>query len=480
MTSGRVVASRYKLLAVIGRGPHGVVWSVRDVGTGQLLALKLLEPRVARAPGVRERFGRERGVLTAFLTPTIVRVLEMVETDESIGLVTEQVAGEDLQTHLDRPGPLVVHPVAVARALAEALAAAHATGVVHCGVKPTNILVTVDGSVMLSDCRIARLARDPDAALPSDVYTAPEVSDGGAPAPASDVYGLGVVLGELIARSPASDPRLADLVESCLASDPTGRPSADEVSMALRAIDVGPTPVPANAGTVVAVQRASRTPATVRSGRAPSGGPRRQPRARAMSIAAGVAVIVTAASLAVLLRASLANGGRPDAARGTPPEISSATASANAGRTPGGLGASDVSPSADGAVASATGFVHEWFGSLNAAVASGETAALAGLSDPSCALCQEALRAIDASHRDGGTLRGGAYSVREVAVDSFFTAERPSLHVVFDRTPRSAVSTSGQVTEVLPGAAFLTCHVILSHTGDGWRMVEVLATSRIV
>ncbi len=69
---------------------------------------------------------------------------------------------------------------------------------------------------------------------------------------------------------------------------------------------------------------------------------------------------------------------------------------------------------------------------------------------------------------------------QKIAVDSFFTAERPSLHVVFDRTPRSAVSASGQVTEALPGAAFLTCHVILSHTRDGWRMVEVLATSRFI
>ena len=112
-TTGSVVASRYKLLAVIGRGPHGVVWSVRDVGTGQLLALKLLEPRVARAPGVRERFRRERGVLTAFLTPTILRVLEMIEADESIGLLTEPVRSQDLRRHLDQPGVFAVNPVTV-------------------------------------------------------------------------------------------------------------------------------------------------------------------------------------------------------------------------------------------------------------------------------------------------------------------------------------------------------------------------------
>jgi hypothetical protein len=120
------------------------------------------------------------------------------------------------------------------------------------------------------------------------------------------------------------------------------------------------------------------------------------------------------------------------------------------------------------------------FGALNQAVATGDTRGLAELSDEGCAACQEALRVIAKSHEGGGTVRGGVYSIREVAVDTFFTAERPSLHVVFDRTPRSSVRADGEATEVLPGAAFLTSHVILAQSGDGWRMVEVLATNRII
>ena len=154
-------------------------------------------------------------------------------------------------------------------------------------------------------------------------------------------------------------------------------------------------------------------------------------------MAVGVVVIVMAAALAVLLRASFAKRAA-HTAPGVPPPTSSVTPSADPGSSPralGASGASGVSPSAAGAVESATGFVNEWFGSVNLAVASGDTGVLAVLSDTTCALCQEAVRAIEASHKDGGRLRGGVYSVREVAVDSFFTAERPSLHVVLSSAP---------------------------------------------
>src|SRR5262245_47314443 len=343
VTTGRVVASRYKLLAVIGRGPHGVVWSVRDVGTGQLLALKLLELPLGQTPDVVDRFRRERGVLTAFLTAAFVRVLDMIEADGSIGLVTEQVPGVDLQRHLDGPGPLTANPISVVRRVAEALDAAHATGVVHCGVKPTNILVTSDGSVRLSDCRIARLARDPDGRASTDSYTAPEAGADGAPVAASDVYSLGRVLGDLLARAPIADPRLAHLMDLCLDPDPTNRPSAGEVAVSLTAIETPPRTAAADATPDRPVTQTP--PPLVPSGRIGPERPRRRVRARAVALTVALATCVAAAALAVVLRATLASGARGDATHTDSSPAASVIHATEPGSAPRGSGASqDVSP----------------------------------------------------------------------------------------------------------------------------------------
>ena len=113
------------------------MWSAHDRDTGQDLAIKLLHRRIVGDTQAVDRIRRESSVLKAFLHLSIVRVREVVEADGALALVMELVRGEDLGCKLARIGPLPkADAVEYARSLAEAIAAAHAAGVVHCESNP--------------------------------------------------------------------------------------------------------------------------------------------------------------------------------------------------------------------------------------------------------------------------------------------------------------------------------------------------------
>jgi serine/threonine protein kinase len=157
----RLLAGRYELAAPIGRGPTGTVWSARDSGTREHLAVKVLDAELTADQHIVDRFERERYVLTAFLHPCYVRVRDVVVEDHLVALVSELVAGADLRGELNRWHPMApATAVAITASVAEALAEGHDTGVVHCDLKPSNLLLADDtGEVRVTDCRVARLAR---------------------------------------------------------------------------------------------------------------------------------------------------------------------------------------------------------------------------------------------------------------------------------------------------------------------------------
>jgi len=257
-----LLARQYELVALIGEGPTGEVWRATDRNTGETVAVKMLDPRLGSDEGTVDRFVRERQVLTAFLHPAYVRVRDVIAAGGVIALVTEYVNGWDLRRHLDAAGPLQPAAAsAIALTVAEALAAAHDAGVVHCELKPSNVLLEEPTNVArLTDSRVGRLARGyqgPAGWYANPTYAAPEVIRGGPPVPATDVYALGLVLYEMLAGSapyrgmdvdevlaghlrgepsvpPTVPPHLKLLVEDCLQSEPAARPTAAEVAERLR------------------------------------------------------------------------------------------------------------------------------------------------------------------------------------------------------------------------------------------------------
>ena len=196
-----VIGGRYSLDHEIGRGGAGVVWLGRDEVLGRPVAVK----RVGMAPSVDSgadlmRAEREAKIAASLNHPNIVGVYDLVMEDDHQWLVMEYVEGTTLAELIRDNGPLPPDQVAplIAQA-ASALAAAHASGIVHRDVKPSNILVRVDGHVKLSDFGIARASTDESLTQTglvtgSPAYLAPEVASGHQATPASDVWSLGATL----------------------------------------------------------------------------------------------------------------------------------------------------------------------------------------------------------------------------------------------------------------------------------------------
>ncbi|RSM98733.1 hypothetical protein DMB42_44100 [Nonomuraea sp. WAC 01424] len=258
------LGSRYVLLDEIGAGAMGTVWRARHRETGETVAVKMLRSNLTGDQDLVLRFVQERNVLRTLTHPNIVTMRDFVIEGERLALVMDLVEGGDLRGLLRRHGTL---PPATAAELmaqvADALAAAHAVGVVHRDVKPGNVLIDgPTGQVRLTDFGVARIVLGPGLTQTTSIigtptYLSPEVADGGAPTPAVDVYAAGLILYELLAgrppfvgdhpmallrqhamatprRLPGMPDALWALVVACTAKDPAGRPAAGQVAAALR------------------------------------------------------------------------------------------------------------------------------------------------------------------------------------------------------------------------------------------------------
>ncbi len=251
----------YVIVRQLGAGRMGHVYLAEDTVLARAVAIKF----IAGVPdlGARQRFLLEARATARVQHPNVVSVYRVGEVADRPYLVSELIRGRPL-AELPKPRPWAeVLPLGLE--LARGLAAAHRRGVVHCDIKPTNVMVTDDGVPKLVDFGLARVVQDRDAGGGGRVgtpdYMAPEVWAGQAPSRRSDVYSLGALLfelctgqapfaevaaGELAAvvttgaapalatRAPATDPRLAAIVDRCLARDPNDRyPSGDELRDAL-------------------------------------------------------------------------------------------------------------------------------------------------------------------------------------------------------------------------------------------------------
>jgi len=200
----RLLARRYRLLQRIDEGGAGEVWRGRDEKLGRDVAIKLLGTGADEA--FRARFADEARRAAAVVHPNVVTVFDEGREGPDAFMVMELVPGKTLRDMLAERGPLPPHEVArLVAQVAAALDAAHAANVIHCDVKPANVIVDPSGSAKLTDFGIARAARDRDEQelLGTARYIAPERVEGGPVTARTDVYGLGLLAYELLAGAPA-------------------------------------------------------------------------------------------------------------------------------------------------------------------------------------------------------------------------------------------------------------------------------------
>ncbi len=280
---GTLLAGRYRIVAIAGKGGMGEVYRAEDLKLGQTVALKFLPHTLGQDGAALARFHREVRVARQVSHPNVCRVFDMGETDGLPFLTMEYVDGEDLASLLRRIGRLPQEKgLQISRQLCAGLAAAHDEGVLHRDLKPSNVMIDARGKVRLTDFGLAGLAdefRTGGDRAGTPAYMAPEQMAGTETTIKSDLYSLGLVLYEIFTGKRAFeaaalsellrlrerntpvppsqlvtdlDPLIERVILRCLERDPHKRPvSALQVAAALpggdplaAALAAGETPSP--------------------------------------------------------------------------------------------------------------------------------------------------------------------------------------------------------------------------------------------
>lgn len=226
MAAGTLLGGRYRLSRRIGSGGMSAVWLARDERSGDDVAVKLLSDSLAHEPDYLARFRREASVVSELSHPNLIRLHDFSIEPPHPYLVMEHVGGGTLADRGNRSS-FRGDPRALAEALLGALAHIHSAGVIHRDVKPSNVLVSSDGSPRLTDFGIAQLEDSTKLTATGEVigtlqYMAPEVVAGSKADRRSDLYSLGMLLREVCGRR--LSPALRDLVSRMTSHDPQRRP----------------------------------------------------------------------------------------------------------------------------------------------------------------------------------------------------------------------------------------------------------------
>jgi serine/threonine-protein kinase len=279
-----VLGGRYRLREELASGGMGTVWAAEDETLGRRVAVKILNEGLADDPRFIERFRREARAAAGLSHPNLAGVFDYGDEGSRPYIVMELVDGETLADRLARSGPLAPAEAAeIAAHVADALAEAHAGGVIHRDIKPANVMLSARGPVKVMDFGIASSSMSTNLTATGTVvgtarYLSPEQARGERATPASDLYALGILLYEMLTGAAPFDlespvatamahvgqparpvrevradipPDLAALVDQCLEKDPSQRPpSAEGLAADLRA-----APAPAEAEPTVTIPR---------------------------------------------------------------------------------------------------------------------------------------------------------------------------------------------------------------------------------
>jgi serine/threonine-protein kinase len=209
MSSSQIIANRFRIndltQDLLGRGSMGVVYRATDTQTGELVAVKALNPDViAHDPDLVQRFVREGEALRQLNHPNIVRMIAAVQEQGQHYLIVEYVSGGSLADMLASQGRLPSGRVTeLALDLADALTRAHRLGIIHRDLKPANVLLAEDGTPRLADFGIAHLADSPrltrtGVLMGTIDYLSPEVCQGEPADERADIWAFGVMLFQML------------------------------------------------------------------------------------------------------------------------------------------------------------------------------------------------------------------------------------------------------------------------------------------
>ncbi len=225
--SDYVLNNRYRLLAQIASGGMAVVYKAHDTVLNRVVAVKILRETFANDANFRARFQTEAQSAANLTHPNIVMVYDFGQDGSRTYIVMEYIEGRDLKSVIRAEAPLPLDRTLDLFVQACAgLGYAHRAGLVHCDVKPQNMLVTNDSRLKVTDFGIARaisqiVPRDVETVWGTPHYFSPEQAAGESPTPASDVYSLGVVLYEMLAgRLPFEGDSHTDLAMAHLRDAP--------------------------------------------------------------------------------------------------------------------------------------------------------------------------------------------------------------------------------------------------------------------
>ncbi len=254
-TPGQVLAGRYQIIGLLGRGGMGEVYRADDLNLEQAVAIKLLPRSLSAVPGALDRFRAEVRNARQVAHPNVCRVYDIGEAEGVTFLTMEYVDGEDLATLLHRIGSLPPGKAnEVASQLCAGLAAAHDKGVLHRDLKPSNVMIDGEGRVRITDFGLAVRMEDGAADFAgTPAYMAPEQFEGGPITVRTDLYSLGLILYEIYTgRRPFEATSVADWRSHHTQSIPAP-PSGPEVPLnesvqraILRCIEKDPTRRPAS------------------------------------------------------------------------------------------------------------------------------------------------------------------------------------------------------------------------------------------
>lgn len=254
---GTLVAGRYRVIALLGRGGMGEVYRATDLTLGQSVALKFLPEDAARDEHFLERFHNEVRVARQVSHPNVCRVYDIGEAEGVPFISMEYVDGEDLGSLLLRIGRLPAQKaLEITRKLCAGLAAAHERGIIHRDLKPHNIMLNKRGDAVIMDFGLAAVAeqiKGPESRNGTPAYMAPEQLRGDSATNKSDIFALGLIAYELFtgkrayegkslaeqlslaeSAKPASisttvsdvDPAVEAAIAMCLQPDPMLRPAS--------------------------------------------------------------------------------------------------------------------------------------------------------------------------------------------------------------------------------------------------------------